>query len=191
MGHREESIQQARIAVRLDPQSQIMNYVLGRNLANAKRFDDAIAQARLTVRLTPSWVWGHRLLAECYEHAGRYDKAVEAFQNAARLSGTKESKVQELGAAFSSDGIRGVYEWFDNHLKTTSPRPHYPQMAVVAARLGNIDEAFAHMDDALGSQTIITVNPYFDTLRDDPRWDAFLRKAGLPKIEIPDPQSTP
>ena len=31
----------------------------------------------------------------------------------------------------------------------------------------------------------------FDGLRADPRWDAFLRKAGLPKIEIPDPSSTP
>ena len=31
----------------------------------------------------------------------------------------------------------------------------------------------------------------FDKIRDDPRFDAFLEQAGLPKIEIADPSSTP
>jgi len=195
MGHREESIQQARIAVELDPQSQVISYVLGLNLSNARRFDDAIAQARLTVKLAPRWASGHWLLGETCEHAARYEEAVEAFQEAARLSGTKESEVQELGAAFSAAGIRGVYEWFDNHLKTTTPRPHYPFMAVVAARLGKTDEAFEYLNDAIEAHDALSitfaVDPYFDNLRDDPRFADLLRKAGLGDVDFMPPTTAP
>ena len=84
-----------------------------------------------------------------------------------------------------------MYAWFEQELKKTTPKPRFPLMAVVAARLGKADEAFSNMDDAIAAQCNLLLDPHFDSLRDDPRFDDLLRRAGLSKIEIPAPVTTP
>ena len=60
---------------------------------------------------------------------------------------------------------------------------------------GESDKAFEWLNRGLQKQdptiSSIGVHPKWDNLRDDPRWDDFLRKAGVPKIEMPAPSPTP
>ena len=60
---------------------------------------------------------------------------------------------------------------------------------------GEKDRAFDWLRQALEQEDpeIILIRSYppYDKLRDDPRFDAFLEKAGLSKIEIPQASTTP
>ena len=54
---------------------------------------------------------------------------------------------------------------------------------VAMAQAGNIDEAFVHLDrvtaQRAGQAAFLKVDPSFDPLHGDPRWDMILRRIGL------------
>ena len=75
-------------------------------------------------------------------------------------------------------------------MKTQKEKPDDFFLAQAYAGLGRKDQALAALEKAYEersephSMTYTAVDPHFDSLRSDPRFDAFLRRAGLP----PQPQ---
>jgi hypothetical protein len=62
-------------------------------------------------------------------------------------------------------------------------------IAAMYARNGDRDHAFAWLDKAFDRRAShlmeVNVDPAFDSLRSDPRYDALLRRIGLPRVEPP------
>ena len=60
---------------------------------------------------------------------------------------------------------------------------------------GEIDKAFEWLNRGIQTQDpyifYIVLHPSIDNLRDDPRWDQFLRKAAPTQIETTPPSLTP
>ncbi len=197
MGKWEESIKESRVAVDLDPQSAVMSFVLGRCFKFARRYDEAIDQHRATIRLAPDWLHGHHSLAETLDIAGHHDAAVSAFEAWARLAGWEQNDLGLIRTAYDTAGIRGIYELFHTMQSTSSQSPiwHSMKLAGVSARLGKNDETFAHLNRMIDEKNfqakVLGVDPAYYHLHDDPRFDVLLRKAGLPKIAIPPPPTTP
>ena len=59
-----------------------------------------------------------------------------------------------------------------------------PEMLAVGyAALGDMDEAFAHLDEALEARSAgliyLAVDPMYDPLKADPRFDELVKKVGL------------
>jgi hypothetical protein len=61
--------------------------------------------------------------------------------------------------------------------------------ALLHAQLGERDRAFQWLDTAaerrVSRVTNINVDPGFQVLHDDPRWDVLLKRIGLPKVQPP------
>jgi hypothetical protein len=75
---------------------------------------------------------------------------------------------------------------FDSWLKMQKVKPDPFFLASAYAGLGRKDDAFAALEKAYEQRsephamTFLSVDHHFDSLRRDPRFDAFLRHAGLP-----------
>lgn len=83
-------------------------------------------------------------------------------------------------------GAPGVAGAFDAWLKAQKKQPDAFFLAQAYAGLGRKDQAFAWLEKAYEQRsggedlTFLPVNSGFDPLRSDPRFDAFLRRVGLP-----------
>jgi len=74
---------------------------------------------------------------------------------------------------------------FDAWLKTQKKPPDALFLASANARLGRNDQALAWLEKAREQRAdlqmvFLAVDPGFDRLRSDPRFDAFLHRVGLP-----------
>jgi hypothetical protein len=83
-------------------------------------------------------------------------------------------------------GAPGVAGAFDAWLKAQKRPPDAFFLARAYAGLGRKDQAFLWLEKAYEQRsggddmTYLPVDPDFDSLRADPRFDAFLKRVGLP-----------
>ena len=88
-------------------------------------------------------------------------------------------------------GVPGKSGAFDSWLKMQKVKPDFFFLATAYAGLGRKDEAFAALEKAYEQRsdphgmTFLSVDHHFDSLQGDPRFEVFLRHAGLP----PQPQT--
>jgi len=90
-------------------------------------------------------------------------------------------------------GAPGVAGAFDAWLKAQKEPPDAFFLAQAYTGLGRKDQAFAWLEKAyelrsgVDEMVFLPVDPGFDPLRSDPRFDAFLQRVGLP----PQPHFSP
>jgi hypothetical protein len=90
-------------------------------------------------------------------------------------------------------GAAGVAGAFDAWLKMQKQQPNAFFLSLAYGGLGRKDQSFAWLQKAyeeradVAHMVTVGVDPGFDPLRSDPRFDAFLRRAGLPSQPHPGP----
>ena len=183
-GRFDESLQELQKAQQLDPLSLAINSNVGRVLYFNRQFEAAIVQLKGTVDLDPDFWGAHYKLAEAYEGASRYQDAVSEYEKAFELSGDKDL-AEAMRAGFAKSGYRGAMEaWLQNlQEKARQGEPVAFGLAMVYASLGNNDQAFNYLGQALKERTswsvLINCHPKFDGLRRDARFQELLRSEGL------------
>jgi len=116
-----------------------------------------------------------------------YDDAIASLQKAIALSGDSPDEPASLSYAYARAGkipeARKVMDDLENRAKRT-----YLSRSVVAimyAGLGDRDKAFALLDRACderdGLLVFLKVEPSFDLLRSDARFERLLRRVGFPQ----------
>jgi serine/threonine protein kinase/tetratricopeptide (TPR) repeat protein len=166
----DQSLEEFRLALSLDPLSPIMNTNYAYTLADAHRYPEALAQFRKTLDRDPSFLPAHHKLAQLYAATGDYANAVSELRKFASTPGswTPDAKgYRDLAqAAFSKpDSLTWV--------------------AMALAVTGERNKAFDYLDRAVSAQEIELVlclrSPALDPLRSDPRYTALVRQLGLPE----------
>ena len=179
LGNTEEALTEYRRAVEIEPLSVVMNYAYGSCLFYARRYDEAIAQEKKTLELDANSLGAYFWLGYAYVSRGDYAQAVEAFAKSRELGGDPE--VAELMRKnFAKGGwqmfLLGVLED-----RRTADSPY--RLAQVHLLLGNKDEAFAQLSKSYDIRepalTRLKVDPRFDALRGDPRFQDLLRRVGF------------
>jgi adenylate cyclase len=135
--------------------------------------------------MEPNFPLTHAALAEVYIQLGVYDKARGEYQAATALG----ADTAELRASTAYlDAVSGRREAALRELAVlerefgpdSAPRG---SLAVVYAALGDKDRAFVCLDEAYARHdewlVVLKVEPKFDQLRSDPRFDVLLRRTGL------------
>ncbi|MGD2217922.1 MAG: tetratricopeptide repeat protein [Gemmatimonadales bacterium] len=178
-GRPEEALVEFRRARDLDPFAPLMNRDLARCLMYLGRCEDAIEATRYAVELDPRHAEAYRVLRECYRTTGRLDEAAEA---AAR-------RFEELGRAEAAEGLRAAYDsagWtglLEFEAQFHRGVPSYYEAALKYAELGRVDDAFDALFAAIEAPEprclTLKVEPGFEPLRSDPRWEELLRRAGF------------
>jgi len=192
MGRHDESLQQRKRALELDPLSLSISTGLGRAYFWARRYDEAIAHLQKTLERDPKYADTHWSFGLAYEGNRMYPEAIASFQNAIGLSKTAEfpegkpEMIAALGHAYGVSGRRGEALRIIDQLKDLIAQQRYVSpysIALIYAGLGEKDPAFEWLDRASEerdeSYVHLNVDPRLDALRSDPRFSERLRTIKL------------
>ncbi len=193
LGRHDEAIREIKRAQELDPLSLPINAMVGHTLMMAHRFDEAIEQFKKTLEMDQNFNLARVWLADTYIYKGMYEEAItEAEKRIAGLGGNPDNRATqvqnfaELREAYRRSGAKGFWEQDLKRFKQQQARgenvpPH--RMAEIYANLGDKEQAFEWLEKVIeerGGDGYIKVDPAFDPLRDDLRFQELLRKVGFP-----------
>jgi tetratricopeptide (TPR) repeat protein len=187
LGRFDEAIAEGKRAIELDPLSPIINADLGQNLYCARRFDEAIAQLRKTLEIDPTFYYAHYNLGIALQLKGDLPAAITEYKKAQQLSDDLFVPVL-LAAAKAQSGDKDAAVRMLTELEELSRHRyvHAYWRAVLYLSLENRDEAIRWLEQAIANHdglniTLIKVDPLFDPLRGDPRFEALVQKVFAPK----------
>jgi tetratricopeptide (TPR) repeat protein len=149
----DEALREIRLAQELDPLSLIINTDVAEMHYFARRHDEAIQQARKTLEMDPSFALAQRVLGLAYEEKGMYPESIAALQKLVEIT---ERATKDSGALLGP--------------------------AIVYAALGNKDQALLWLEKLYQQRAgiiLLKVEPYFDVLRPEPRFQALERRMAL------------
>jgi tetratricopeptide (TPR) repeat protein len=187
MGRHDEAIAESKRALELDPLSLSAMRDLSRCFYHARRYDEAIAQYLRVLELEPRDYRLNNWLDMSYEKKGLYDKAIEVRLKAMEVMGLEPETVNAFRAAYAERGWQGYWTKEVEIAETSQKNGRYvtPPYTIARsyARLGEKDKAFAWLDQAYKNHAdhlvLLKVDPLFDDMRADPRFETLLQRVGL------------
>ena len=186
-------LDQARAAIQraqeLDPLSLIINATVAHVFYYAREYDRAIEQLRKTLEIDSNFGHAHRLLGEAYRKKAMFGEAIAEMQKAVALSGgSRVYYLAQLGNVYAVSGRRGEALRILDELMELSQQEYVSptNFAIVCIGLGEKDQAFAWLEKAYEERstflTEFAVEPMFDSLRSDPRFQDLLRRMKFPQV---------
>ncbi len=182
LGRFDEAIKEGQRAVELDPLSLIINADLGSTLIVARRYDDAIAQLRKTLVLDGNFAYARWNLGEALYLKGEVNGAIAEYEKAAALDDDPEI-LALLGRAYAETGKKEKALDLLEKLNAAG-RQHYVRnyvYTIIYTGLGDKAAALDYLEKARGDAespdtTWLKVDPLFDPLRDEPRFQQLVAK---------------
>jgi eukaryotic-like serine/threonine-protein kinase len=188
LGRFDEAKAQIQTAEQLDPRSAIVKTAAAVVWYYARQYDEALDWTRRALDLDSSLVAAHRVQRWIYQAQGNYGVALAAYQRERQFSNaTTEwpgilAQVQASGQRQAEAQATLQRALTPAELQRAGDYITY-EIALDYALLGLRDQAFAWLEKADAVRTnrfnFIAVDPLLDGLRDDARFAALLRKAGL------------
>jgi TolB-like protein/Tfp pilus assembly protein PilF len=185
LGQWEQAIAERRRALEAEPLNLIVSANMGRVLSYAGHDDQGIEELRKTVDMDPSFIEAHLYLGWAYEKKGMVAEAIAELRQALSLSGGHPRFVSALGHAYAVSGQRRMAEENLVHLKEQAKQRYVApyDIAVVYAGLKETDEVFRYLELAYQDHSFwmvwLRIDPRFDGIRGDPRYQDVLRRMHL------------
>lgn len=184
MGRTSEAVEEARRAQTLDPLSFFMNRELGRSLYLARRYDEALHQLEKAAEMQPDSKTVWNFVALIYEQQGRRDDVVRLMRERRTETDLLPSQVSALQQAYARGGWQAYWGlWTRLHTSQPGLNREEVEMAQAAARLGHAAEAWGWMEQCADRRDVwatwIAVEPAFDSIRTDPRYERLLLRLHL------------
>jgi TolB-like protein/Tfp pilus assembly protein PilF len=186
VGRIREATEETEKAHELDPLSQVITLNVGAmNFVNG-RLDEAIAIFDKLIEKEPAFAPAYANRSGCYMLKGMKERAYADNEAWYRL--TRDEDGYKLGLV-ELDLWYGERERASSRIEELIPyvgKPgiHEPDIADCYAILGNRDEFFKWIDKAISAKRIYPISlrysPFYDKVRDDPRFPELFKKLGLP-----------
>ena len=185
MGRHKEAIAAIKRAQELDPISSIIGLDAARTFYFARQYDQAIEQCLKVLEMDPGFYRIGDWLALAYEQQGLYDKALAAHLKGMTARGARPETMAVLKKAYTASGWKGFWRK-QLELTQEEDRERYVSpyfIARIYARLGERDQALEWLQKAYDRHSdylvVLKVEPQFDLLRSDPRFQDLMRRVGL------------
>ena len=184
----EEALSEARLAQSLDPLSAKLSLHLCLIRYFSRRYDQAIEQFNKTRELDPSFSMAYCWLAFAYARSGMQHKAAAVLESGIVTTegdGLMRKAMRGMLEAMAGKcpEARSSLDELTQELKPPDFQLAYP-CAVIHSLLAESDEALACLEMCLQGRTPqlpwLAVDPDFDSLHGDPRFDALLSRIGIP-----------
>lgn len=183
LGRFDESIAEARRARELDPLSAFTAGNLGYRLYFARRYEESIAELKKAAELDPTSDFVYGTLGYAYAGNKQFKESIASYLEAVRLGDESTSVQVYLGAAYAYAGEREKAQEVLKRLQTTNEYVSPGEIAALYAALGDKEAAFASLKKAYDEHDLqlqfLKVDPSYDPLREDPRFQELLKKVGL------------
>jgi len=198
VGRSDESVAEAKRALELDPFSVFTMDFSDWAFYLDRHYDLATEQSQKTSELAPEYPWSHYDLGQIYEWTGRHREAIEEYTKAQEIFGLSQNRLAELRTAYQQSGEKGYWrktmefcqDASKQRRKFATPSGYgfcdYVKDLYVAlfhVRLGEHDAAFHLLDTACTKHETeliyLKVDPQWDSIRSDPRFQSLLRRVGL------------
>jgi TolB-like protein/Flp pilus assembly protein TadD len=182
LGRLEDAVAEVRRAQQADPLSVIISRDVGEILMFEGRYDEAIAQCRRTLDMEPGFPLAHEVLAWSYHNQGKEKEFLE------ELDKSRGSSEAVPGLLYALTGRRAEARRVLDHLLKSEPKAYGLDTAVLqlSVWVGEKDRAFAWLDrlfeERNGGLIVMRVEPLWEPIRSDPRFEALARRVGLPPL---------
>jgi TolB-like protein/Tfp pilus assembly protein PilF len=184
LGRPKEAMSQIERALDVDPFNSLFQALYGMDLMYARRYDDAIGLLRKTLKTSPNDLVALSTLRSALHMKHLDTEALEVWKQSYAARDDREAE-EALARGFDEGGysgaLRRVAETLAARSKTTYVSPW--QIGTLYTRAGKKDEALDWLEKAYlardQNMPYLGVDPIFDTLRDDPRYQGLLRKMKL------------
>jgi TolB-like protein/Tfp pilus assembly protein PilF len=181
-GRFDEAISARKLALELDPLDVTISFELGQAFYFARDYDRAIEQFQKALELDPGFLPVSLYLPAAYLQAGKHEEAV------ARIETTPESSVEgagRLGFVYGVTGRTNEARKILAEFKRLRGQQYVSagNIAMIHVGLGENDEALAWLEKGYEERAYsiqnLKVDPVWDRLRADPRFNDLLRRVGL------------
>ena len=183
-GRFDEALREVKLAQELDPLRTGLVGNEGLIFYHARRYDEAIAKKRIHAQLAAENPFAHLELANAYIQKGQYAEAFLSYQTSIKLEETTSALIY-LGRVYALSGKRNEAMAILDKLKTTEKYVSPTELAILYAALGDKEKAFVSLEKAFTERdfqlTSLKVEPGYDPLRDDPRFQDLMRRVGFPQ----------
>jgi serine/threonine protein kinase/Tfp pilus assembly protein PilF len=183
----EEAIDVARLAFERNPVSAALSHSLAVQLALARRYDQAIEECKRTADLDPTLGLAYDVMSGAFAAKGMYTEALPLMEKAVSSNPGNVMSRAGLGFMHARLGHRQEAQLVLEELAAASKTRYVPgqAFALVYAGLQDADQAFAWLDKSYEERfnrlAYLRVEPVWDSIRTDARFEALLRRIGLPR----------
>ena len=184
-GRFDQALAQIAISARLNPLPYVVSNDRAAALYVARRYDESIARCRQVLAIDPSFWYAHITIANCLRGKGRYAEAIREFRlvpeedrdyasgflgNVLALAGQRDEALALLRKLLSeANGPDEGNGWVHTSYIQTG-------LGEKAAALTSLENSYAHHETDVN---YIGVDPIFDPLRGEPRFQGLLKELGL------------
>jgi tetratricopeptide (TPR) repeat protein len=178
-----EAREQLRTARALDPLNAFIHVDLARTYYYERLYDRAIEGYDTVLESNPGFYWALLLRGFALEQMGRLSEAAESLIEA-RLSVGDQEMAEGLREGFKQGGYDGFLRAWAHHWGTSPKRAQPTSVAMIKAKLGDVDAAIEWLERGFEERTRYMINlevePQFDSLRSDLRFQDIMRRMDFP-----------
>jgi TolB-like protein/DNA-binding winged helix-turn-helix (wHTH) protein len=198
MGRSDKSVAEAERALELDPFSVFTMDLSEWAFYLDRHYELALEKSQRNAELAPEYPFSHYDLGQIYEWTGRKREAIEEYMKAQEIFGLSPNRLAELRTVYQQSGEKAYWrmtlefcqEASKLQRKFVTPSGYgncdyvnYLYLALFHVRLGELDAAFQSLETAYNKHEAeliyLKVDPQWDNVRSDPRFQSLLRRIGL------------
>ena len=182
VGRTDEALVHMQRARELDPLSLIIQANVGIIHYFGRQFGETLRDLRQVTAADPEFPVAHWGMGLALEQLGDMDAALASFQRAAELTKRGTNVLASMGRAYAASGQQAEARKILQELAARAKERYVPsyQVALVYAGLGDKDKAFESLEAAFEERstllTYLKMDPRFDPLRGDARFQSMLRR---------------
>jgi tetratricopeptide (TPR) repeat protein len=185
LGRFDEATTEIKRALELEPLSVPIMHNLALMYVYARKNDLAVEQAREALRLEPNHPSARFALGFAYDASGMYAEAISTCETTLRSDPGNQDCLMIVGFAYAKSGRRREAEEVLRKFEDIG-RKEYSVIyrpAVIHTLLGDKDKAFDGLEKSFAAHDwdilLINVDPFVDSLRDDPRFKGLIKRMGF------------
>jgi TolB-like protein/DNA-binding winged helix-turn-helix (wHTH) protein/tetratricopeptide (TPR) repeat protein len=189
-GKTDAAVKQLVEAKQLDPLSPSINTALGYMYYFARDYDRAIYLCQVALELNPNYIPAQVVLSWSYAQKKMYSQAITEIKRADQLDRGNPVYLTILGRMYALNGQRSEALNVLRQLDQMEKKNHAPlpatARAIVFAGLGDRDSAIRWLEKVVPGDAHanwLRVDPEWDFLRDDPRFQTIAARVGTASDE--------
>ncbi len=189
LGRLDEAKVEIQRALELEPISLPIRGVAALIYYLAREYDRAIAQYRSMLEIDTNFSANRRIIGHALVQKSMLNEAILELEKSLVISGSRPSDMGALGYAYAVAGKRAEAQEMADELQRLMKTRYVPsyEVAQIYVGLGEKEVAFQWLERAYQDQSPnlpkLKMDPIFDPLRSDRRYQGLLKRMNLPMGE--------